>query len=138
MRTSRLRVLAGVLLIAMLALGLLIQRRLVRQLSSENERLRQDIAQIRLDKDDSAVDTASASETAKLPDAKFNELLRLRGKVGLLRRETNRLSELLVNSQQHRGPEPGSADGDQAALPDDYPKTADAVREGHFRGMGAG
>jgi hypothetical protein len=133
MSINRGKVAVLILVVAILGLALVMQHLSVRQLSTENEALRAELEQIRQEEDGASPAAASLAEPPHPAGAEVNELLRLRGEVGLLRRETNRLTRLLASTQYARGPEPdGAAEDSPAKLPADYPKTAEGAVKGIF------
>ena len=89
------------LFVAVVAAGgatlLVLQHQTQLKLRHENESLRQQIDQLRQTTKPSerpSEQTSPANHPQKLADDQFHELLRLRGEVGVLRRETNKISGL--------------------------------------------
>ncbi len=84
---------------AIVALGastaLIIDHQAGEKLRAENESLTQQIASLKADNDRPPHMVAPAKEAAALPNEQFNELLRLRGQVGMLRDATNELGKSL-------------------------------------------
>jgi hypothetical protein len=70
-----------------------IQHQAQLKLRADNESLRQQIAQLQADNQNLADQLAAAGKSKLLSDAQFNELLRLRGEVGLLRHQSKVLPE---------------------------------------------
>ncbi len=64
------------------------------RLREENQTLQQQIAQLQSDSADFSNRLAEAAGTKKLSDDQFNELLQLRGEVGMLRNQTNEMGKL--------------------------------------------
>ena len=63
------------------------------KLHSENESLQQQIAQLQIDNASLSNRIAEIGEANKLPEKQFNELLKLRGEVGVLRRQLDEATE---------------------------------------------
>ena len=80
------------------------------------------------------------ADAKTLPDEQFKELLRLRGQVGVLRREKTELENSLasVRKPQPRVPNPATEQQSPPALPEDYPKTADGATKGIFESFALG
>jgi hypothetical protein len=72
-----------------------------KNLCAEIESLHQQIAQLYADNESLSNRLADANNSKKLPDEQFNELLKLRGEVGVLRWQTNEL----VKSNKSPAPE---------------------------------
>ena len=76
--------------------------------------------------------------SAPAPEATpSNELLRLRGEVGLLRRQTNELRGQLAAAQTPSKPR-AIVQQTSAALSEDYPKTPEGATKGIFEVLGRG
>jgi RNA polymerase sigma factor (sigma-70 family) len=75
-----------------------------------------------------------------LPNDQFNELLRLRGDVGVLRRQKTELENSLANLRTSKptAPNRGTEQQPPTVLPEDYPKTADGATKGIFEAWGRG
>jgi len=119
------------LVVAGAATTLVVQHQTQARLRSENEGLRQQLEQL-------SNTVANAPETPvttnnSLPDAQFRELLRLRGEVGLLRRQTNELAQLVRKPQSQSPARPPA----QPAAEED-PKTPDAATRSIFETMARG
>ena len=95
------------------------------KLRDENVSLRQQMEGLRADNDRLSQLLAQPRPS---PTDPTRELLRLRGEVGLLRKQTNELS-LLAKEQR---PKLASEQPSAAPLPEDYPKTADGATKGIF------
>jgi RNA polymerase sigma factor (sigma-70 family) len=67
--------------------ALVIQQQNQTQLRGENEFLQQQIAQLQTDNSSLSNRIAEIGEAKKLPDSQFTELLKLRGEIGVLRRQ---------------------------------------------------
>jgi hypothetical protein len=80
------------------AIVLVLQYQKQQQLRSENELLRQQIAQLSIENNNAASKPASESKPAA--DGDLNELLRLRSEVGMLRSQTNQLAKLQEQNRQ--------------------------------------
>jgi hypothetical protein len=71
-----------------------------KNLRAENESLRQQIAQLKMDEENLSNRLADTNDSKKLSDEQFNELLKLRGETGLLRQRTNELARLNESSPE--------------------------------------
>lgn len=109
-----------------------------------NESLQQQTAQLQAESESLSNRLATATDARSmrakpLADDQFNELLRLRGEVGVLRRQKSELETLLTtarNSLKRSKPVPEPEP--PAPLPEDYPKTADGATKGIFESFGRG
>ncbi len=104
------------------------------KLRGENAAQQQQIAELKLESESLSNRLAAVAEVKALPDDQFNELLRLRGEVGTLRRQTNELGNSLANQRNTPRPvaNPVTEHQPAPALPDDYPKTPDGATKGIF------
>jgi Skp family chaperone for outer membrane proteins len=73
------------------AIFLFLQHQAQKKLHTENESLTQQIAQLQTDNENLSNHLAAAGDSKSLSDEQFNELLKLRGEVGVLRRQANEL-----------------------------------------------
>ncbi len=134
MTATQIKVGIGALAVAGAATVMVVQHQTQANLRLENEALRQQIAQVKTEPDSQPV---AGIESNTLPTEQLSELLRLRGEVGVLRRQTNELRASLASAQ--RAQRPVTAIGQpQPASADDYPKTADGATKGIFEAMGRG
>ena len=102
MTTTKLKLAISAILVASAATALVVQHQAQEKLRSENEALQQQIAQLQTDSANLSNQLANADGSSKLTDDQFNELLKLRGEVGVLRRQTNELGELEDENRQLR------------------------------------
>ena len=93
--TSRIKLVLGAIVLAGFATAIFLQYQTQQKLRAENEALRQQIAQL---KSDSQETPAANSNPGSSED--FNELLRLRGEVSALRTQTNQIARLQQQNQQ--------------------------------------
>jgi RNA polymerase sigma factor (sigma-70 family) len=129
----------GVLVVAGAATALVVQHQTQTQLRDKSELLRQQIAQLRIDNENLSNRLASVGEAKSLTDEQLNELLQLRGQVGVLRRQTNELENSLAKTQSYLSRRPNSGVQQQPSdLPADYPKTPDAATEGILDALARG
>jgi uncharacterized protein YlxW (UPF0749 family) len=81
------------LVVAILTIGaamlIVIQYEAQIKLRAENESLRQPLAQLKADNESLSNRLAAAGNSKSLSDEQFNELLKLRGDVGMLHQRTN-------------------------------------------------
>jgi hypothetical protein len=94
MTATQLKLGLGALVIAGAATAFIIQHQMQSRLLAENQSLHQQLAQLQNDNNDLSNQLANVGDSKKLSDGQFNELLRLRGQVGVLRRQTNELAQL--------------------------------------------
>ncbi len=91
MAKTKLKLGLTTLVIAGAMTTLVIQNKSQTKLREENESFHQQIAQLRADNESLSSIATQAKKLASLPSDEFNELLRLRGEVGMLRQQTNEL-----------------------------------------------
>jgi cell division protein FtsB len=94
MAMSKFKMGLGVVVVAGAAAIIFLQYQAGQKLRAENEDLRQQIAKLKSDSQDTP--TANSQPTGE----DFNELLRLRGEVGTLRSQTNQIAKLQQQNQQ--------------------------------------
>jgi RNA polymerase sigma factor (sigma-70 family) len=94
MNMTKLKLGLGALVVAGASTALIVQHQAREKLLMANEALTQQIAQLMADNDSLATLAAQAKPPASPPSEQFDELLRLRGEVGLLRQQTNELGRL--------------------------------------------
>jgi RNA polymerase sigma factor (sigma-70 family) len=106
---------ASALIIAGVAAPLIIQYQKLSSLRQENQALRQQIRQVdalRKQKEDLSRQLSDARQNQPLSRAQFSELLRLRGEVGPLRRDSQELARLRSKQQSEQttplSPQPGA------------------------------
>ncbi len=90
------------LVVAGAATALVVQHQTQTRLRDESELLRQQITQLETDNQNLSNRLASVGQATSLTDEQLNELLRLRGEVGLLRQQTNELGQLRAENRQLR------------------------------------
>jgi myosin heavy subunit len=92
------------LVVAILTIGaamlIVIQYEAQIKLRAENESLRQQMTQLQTDNESLSNRLAAAGNSHSLADDQLNELLRLRGEVGMLRRQLTELGKLQKENQQ--------------------------------------
>ena len=76
------------------AVFLVIQYQAQQKSRDDNETLRQQLAQLKTDNESLSNRLVAATDAKSLTDEQFNELLRLRGKVGMLCQQTNEIGAL--------------------------------------------
>jgi RNA polymerase sigma factor (sigma-70 family) len=110
------------------------------KLRDENESQQQQIAQLKLESESFSNRLPVVADTKSPPDEHLNELLRLRGEVGVLRRQKTELENSLANvrNSQPRRPNPVTEQQPPPTLSDDYPKTADGATRGIFESFARG
>jgi hypothetical protein len=92
---------AGFVAAVLIALAVLfyLQHQVQEKLHAENAALAQQLAQVQTDNESLSNRLAAAGDANSLSDKEHNELLKLRGEVGLLRRQTNELGKLRGENQ---------------------------------------
>lgn len=88
------------LIVASATTAFVIQHRAQEKLRAENGALTQQIAQLQTDNESLSNRLAEIGDAKKLLDDQFNELLKLRGEVGLLRQQKNELGKLRESVQE--------------------------------------
>ncbi|MDE3068184.1 MAG: sigma-70 family RNA polymerase sigma factor [Verrucomicrobiota bacterium] len=90
------------LVVAGAATAMVMQHQTQTRLRDEGELLRQQIAQLKTDNQSLSNRLAAVGQAKSLTDEQFNELMRLRGEVALLRRQNNELRRLRAENRQLR------------------------------------
>jgi len=93
MTMTKLKLGISALVVAGATTALVVQHQTQTRLRAENELLTQQIAQLKTDNENFSNRLATAGDSKSLSDEQFNELLRLRSEVGVLRRQTNELGK---------------------------------------------
>jgi len=140
MAWSKAKTAAVSLVIVSLATVSVIQHQAQVKLRDENQALRQQVDGLQTSNAPVANPVAQETSSQALPDDQFRELLRLRGEVGVLRRQTNELANMLANARRSQSRSPNSAAGQPpaSALADDYPKTPEGATKSIFETMARG
>jgi RNA polymerase sigma factor (sigma-70 family) len=102
MTATKLKLALSALVVAGATTAFVIQQQTQTQLRSENKLLIQQIAQLQTDNVNFSNHLAEISDAKKLSDDQFNELLKLRGEVGVLRRQLDELGKLREENQALR------------------------------------
>ena len=100
MTATKLKLAFSALVVAGAATAFVIQHQAQEKLRAENESLTQQIAQLQTDNENLSNRLAEAGDSKKLSDEQFNELLKLRGEVGVLRRQANEAQEQMDAANQ--------------------------------------
>ncbi len=135
---SKTKTAAVSLVVAGMAAVSVIQYQAQVKLREENQSLQQQMDGLQAANLRPSSIAAQEGNPQPLPGDASNELLRLRGEVGLLRRQTNELGGMLANvrKSQSRGLNP--AEQQTSALPEDYPKTPDGATKSMFETLARG
>jgi RNA polymerase sigma factor (sigma-70 family) len=104
MIATKLKLGISALVVAGAVATLVIQHQAQDKLRAENKSLQQQIAQLQTDNENFSNRLAEIGDAKKLSDDQFNELLKLRGEVGILRQKTNELEKSLEENQQFQNP----------------------------------
>jgi RNA polymerase sigma factor (sigma-70 family) len=99
MTATHLKLGLSLLAAAGVATTFVIQHQTQARLREENQSLQQQIAQLQSSNNDLTTQMADSNDTKKMSDDQFNDLLRLRSEVGLLRHQTNDLAKSQASLQ---------------------------------------
>jgi RNA polymerase sigma factor (sigma-70 family) len=127
------------LVITGLAVVTIMQHQSQARLEDENQTLRQQVGTLRQESEGLSNLMAQAKGSTVPQETPSEELLRLRGEVGLLRRQTNELGTMLSkssNSQSRRSA--SNQDQQPASLPEEYPKTPEDATRSIFEALSQG
>jgi RNA polymerase sigma factor (sigma-70 family) len=102
MTATKLKLAFSAIVVAGAATAIVVQQQTQTQLRSENKFLIRQIAQLQTDSVNFSNHLAEISDAKKLSDDQFNELLKLRGEVGVLRRQLDELGKLREEDQALR------------------------------------
>jgi len=100
MTATKLKLGFSALVVAGTATALVIQHQAQEKLRGDNAALTQQLAQLHADNESLSNRLAVASEASRLPDEKLNELMKLRGEVGLLHRQVDEVGKLREENQR--------------------------------------
>jgi RNA polymerase sigma factor (sigma-70 family) len=89
---TKLKLVLSAIVVAGAVTAFIIQQQNQNKLRGENELLRQQIAQLQADNASLSNRIAEIGEVKKLPDEQFNGLLKLRGELGVLRRQLGEIA----------------------------------------------
>lgn len=98
----KLGIISAVVIAGVVATLLVIQHQARIKLRQENQSLRQQVEQLQTDNEDLSNRVVQANSSQKIPSNQFSELLRLRGEVGSLRKQTNELGRVQAENQRLR------------------------------------
>jgi hypothetical protein len=99
MIAARFKLGLGALVVAVAATAFVIQHQIQSRLIAENHSLRQQLARLQSNDADLSNRLADIHEAGQLSNDQFNELLRLRGEVGVLRRQKGELGDQIGQLQ---------------------------------------
>ena len=102
MTMTKLKLGISALVVAGATTALVVQHQTQEKLRAENGSLTQQLAQLKTDNESLSNRLAAAGDSKSLSDDKLNELLRLRGEVGILRRQAGEIGKLREENQQLR------------------------------------
>ena len=97
---TKLKIGLGVLVVAGATTALIVQHQAREELRITNEALTQQIVQLKADNESLSTLAAQAKPPASPPSEQLEELLRLRGEVGMLRKAFRGLSQLRAFLEQ--------------------------------------
>ncbi len=125
------------LVVVGMATGLVLEHRSQVKLNAENQALQQQMEGLQAD--NARLSTLAAQPQTAAPAAKpSDELLRLRGEVGVLRQQSNELRSALASAQKAQNPAVPAQEEAPADLPEDYPKTPRAATKDIFQMLSRG
>ena len=113
MTMTKLKLGLSALVIAGATTALVVQHQTQTRLRAENESLMQQLAQLKTGNESLSNRLAATGNSKSLSDEQFNELLRLRGEVGVLRGQTDELRKL---AQARQSPERQNLSAANASL----------------------
>jgi myosin heavy subunit len=90
----------SILVIVGLIVFLMMQQHAQEKLRAENDLLAQQLAQLQTDNENFSNQLAQTKDSQSLANDKMNELLKLRGEVGVLEQQTNELGKLRAENQR--------------------------------------
>lgn len=102
MTATKIKLAFSALVVAGATTAFVHQQQTQNKLRTKNESLQQQIAQLQTDSENFSNRLADIGDAKKLSDDQFNELLRLRGEVGVLKRQLGELGKLREENQQLR------------------------------------
>jgi RNA polymerase sigma factor (sigma-70 family) len=102
MTMTKLKFAVSALVVAGAATALVVQHQTQNKLCDKNADLQQQIAQLQIDSEGFSNRLAAAGDAKKISDEQFNELLKLRGEVGVLRRQLDEAGKLSEENQRLR------------------------------------
>jgi RNA polymerase sigma factor (sigma-70 family) len=100
MTATKLKLIFSALVVAGAATALVVQHQKQSKLRDENQSLQQQIAQLKTGSAHFSNQLANAGDSKKLSGEEFNELLKLRGEVGVLRRQAGDLGKLREDNKR--------------------------------------
>jgi RNA polymerase sigma factor (sigma-70 family) len=100
MTMTKLKLGISALVVAGAATALVVQHQTQTKLGEENQSLRQQMTQLQTDNESLSNRLAAVGDSKLLSDDKLNELLKLRGEVGLLRRQVGEIGKLRAENQR--------------------------------------
>jgi RNA polymerase sigma factor (sigma-70 family) len=119
MTATKIKLAVSAIVIAGAATAIVVQQQAQTKMREENESLQQQFAQFKNDNENFSNRLAEIGDAKKLPDEQFNELLKLRGEVGVLRRLTNQLSKAQSENQSPSGQTSSSQNRAEQFSPED-------------------
>jgi RNA polymerase sigma factor (sigma-70 family) len=100
MTVTKLKLAISALVVAAAATAFVIQHQAQEKLRADNEALAQQLAQLQTDNESLSNRLADTVDSKELPENPNNELLKLRGEVGVLRRQANEANEKTQVAEQ--------------------------------------
>jgi hypothetical protein len=124
MTATKLKLAISALVAAGVTTALVVQHQTQETLRTDNKSLVQQLAQLQTDNENFSNRLADIGDAKELSDEQFNELLKLRGEVGLLRQKTNDLVKLQEENDTLRAARTATQTNQPPpdGLPQDIPK----------------
>ncbi len=113
---TKLKLAVSALVVAGATTALVVQHQAQEKLRSGNAALAQQLGQLQADNENLSNRLATAGDAQALSDKERTELLKLRGEVGVLRRQTNEIERLKQENQQLHALAANTASSQQANL----------------------
>ncbi|MGH7971341.1 MAG: hypothetical protein ACREIC_21700, partial [Limisphaerales bacterium] len=130
---------AGVGLVVIgLATVSVIQHQSRARLHADNQSLRQQVESLQTENEQLSNLVSQASRSPAVQENPSDELLRLRGEVGVLRGQSNELAQSLASAQKAQLRPGATAQRQDSSLPEDYPKTPEGATRSIFQALSQG
>ncbi|MDD5140061.1 MAG: sigma-70 family RNA polymerase sigma factor [Verrucomicrobiales bacterium] len=100
MTATKLKLAFSALVVVGATTAIVVQHQTQEKLRAENAALAQQVAQLQTDNENLSNRLAASGDSKSLSDKQFNELLKLRGEVGVLRQQINELGRLREENRQ--------------------------------------
>ncbi|MGH7975639.1 MAG: sigma-70 family RNA polymerase sigma factor [Limisphaerales bacterium] len=102
MTATKIKLALSAIVVASAATVIVVQQQMQNKLRVENESLQQQIEQLQMDNENFSNRLANVGDAKKMSDDQFNELLKLRGEVGVLQQQLAEAGNLRTENQRLR------------------------------------